>query len=71
MQEIKEQKIFEDYPDEEEELCDCCGRNLNSYDGGEPCPYCCSHTYAAGSEECDWCHSTEECRQIYTEKGIV
>lgn len=36
---------------EDDDICDCCGRELNGMDGEDPCPFCCSHSYAPGSEE--------------------
>lgn len=51
--------------DDEHNVCDCCGRDLNGYDSGDPCPMCCSHSYACGSEECDWCTSSDECAKLY------
>ncbi len=55
-QEIEENSDFED----DRQLCEGCGRDINGYDGGK-CPLCCSHSYACGSEECDWCNHSEEC----------
>jgi hypothetical protein len=54
--------------DSDEYLCDFCGRDVNGYDGN-PCPYCCSHAYAPGSEECDWCPYSDECFKLYYEAG--
>lgn len=54
----------EDY-EEDTELCDYCGRDVNGYDSGASCPYCCSSSYAPGSEHCDWCRYSDECYGIY------
>lgn len=52
----------EDY--EEPEYCDVCGRQLNTYDSGQPCPSCCGHDYACGTEECDFCPHSDECMEL-------
>lgn len=57
--------------DEDESTCDCCNRELNGYDGTDPCPFCCSHSYAPGSEECDWCIHGAECAEMYASKGLI
>ena len=54
----------EDFDLDDDVTCDGCGRDLNGVDG-DPCPLCCSHTYAPGSEECDWCRYSDECYEIY------
>ena len=41
------------------EICDYCG--------GEGWPDCCPHTFACGSEECDWCGYSDECEELASE----
>lgn len=55
---------------EPESVCDCCGRDLNGYDA-DPCPFCCGHSYATGSEECDFCPYSDECFKLYNERGLA
>lgn len=52
----------EEYSDfnEDRQICEGCGRDVSGYEGGG-CPLCCGHSYACGSEECDWCRYSEEC----------
>ena len=61
----------DEYPDDwdfddDVQICDYCGRDMNGYDSGDPCPYCCSSSYASGSEECDWCGYSDECYRLYS-----
>lgn len=51
----------DDSEEDDRQICDGCGRDLNGYDGDHGCPLCCSNTYAPGSEECDWCPYESEC----------
>lgn len=53
------------YPDDDEfaiidfdddETCDGCN-------GDGPCPLCCPHDFAPGTEECDWCKSYDDCAE--------
>lgn len=62
---------MEEYDDEEEcdeddQVCDRCGRTLSYEYAGNPgpCPECCSFAgnYQPGVEECDFCPSVHECR---------
>jgi len=50
----------EDY--EDEDYCSSCGRNLNESVKG--CPDCCSASglFIAGSEYCEFCYYSKECR---------
>ena len=59
-----------DYPDhddddgERDEVCGECGSHLDPNGFGEPgCPDClpCGGCYAPGSEECDFCHMSDDC----------
>lgn len=52
-----EQEGWDDEPD----ICEGCGRDMNSYDG-DPCPMCCPHSFAPGSEQCDFCPYSDECQ---------
>ena len=56
---------WEDDCIEDIQRCDGCGRDVNGYDAGDPCPLCCPSSYAPGSEECDWCTYSEECARLY------
>lgn len=54
---MKDMECFDDdneYRDDENE-CEGCGE----VDG--QCPLCCGHSYACGSEECDFCEYSDEC----------
>jgi predicted amidophosphoribosyltransferase len=46
--------------DDDRQICEGCGRDVNGYEGGG-CPLCCGSTYAPGSEQCDFCPYSEEC----------
>jgi len=61
----------DDQYDDDVQTCDCCGRDLNGYDGGSPCPFCCPSSYAPGSEECDFCAYSDECFKMYHERGLA
>lgn len=54
---------YDDF-DDDVEICECCGRDINGYDSGQPCPSCCPHDYACGTEECDFCTYSEECCRL-------
>lgn len=56
--------------DDDIQTCEFCGRDINGYDG-HPCPFCCSHSFAPGSEECDWCLSSERCFMMYHRRGLA
>ncbi len=59
-----------EFENEDIDRCEGCGRDVNGYDG-DPCPLCCSHSFAAGSEECDWCRYSEECFGLYHRRGLA
>ena len=62
---------MDEYPEDfNDDSCTCegCGRDLNCYYDGDPCPLCCSHSFAPGSEECDWCRSYSECARDYARR---
>ena len=67
--EVDVDPIVPDIPDEYEEQCEYCGRYMGC-DDGDYCPYCCPNqgAYAAGTEECDWCPSGDECSHLYRQR---
>lgn len=50
--------------DDDVNICEYCGRDVNGYDSGPPCPSCCPHDYACGTEECDFCQHSDECCRL-------
>lgn len=57
----QQEDYADDYADDDGEgVCDGCGRG--EYDSGH-CPLCCSHMYSPGTEECDFCEYSDECRE--------
>lgn len=40
-----------------DDYCEGCG-------GNGPCPDCCSHDFAPGTGECDWCVSYDKCVKV-------